>query len=78
MLKGKGLGDAIKRAIDLKIASGAAASKVEIARHFGVKPPSIHDWIKKGAISKDKLPELWRYFSDVVDIMRTIRRCVPT
>ena len=66
MLKGKELGDAIKRAIDLKIASGAVASKADIARHFGIKPPSIHDWIKKGAISKDKLPELWRYFSDVV------------
>ncbi len=31
-----------------------------------VQPPSIYDWIKKGSISKDKLPELWRFFSDVV------------
>lgn len=66
MLNGKDLGAAIKAAIEMKIASGAVASQAAIARHFGVKPPSIHDWIKKGSISKDKLPELWRYFSDVV------------
>lgn len=66
MLKGKELGAAINRAIDLKIARGAVASKADIARHFGIKPPSIHDWIKKGSIGKEKLPELWRYFSDVV------------
>ncbi len=66
MLNGTDLGAAIKAAIDLKIASGAVPSQAAIARHFNVKPPSIHDWIKKGSISKDKLPELWRYFSDVV------------
>ncbi|MFY4006004.1 S24 family peptidase [Achromobacter denitrificans] len=66
MLNGTDLGAAIKAAIDLKIASSAVASQAAIARHFNVKPPSIHDWIKKGSISKDKLPELWRYFSDVV------------
>lgn len=66
MLKGKKLGDAIRQAVDLKIASGKAQSQTEIAKHFGIKPPSIHDWFKKGSISKDKLPELWRYFSDVV------------
>lgn len=68
MLKGKELGIAIREAIRLKIESGAVRSKAEIARHFDIKPPSIHDWIKKGSISKDKLPELWRYFSDVVDM----------
>lgn len=66
MLSGKELGTAIAKAIDLKIASGAASSKAEVAKKFGVKPPSIHDWIKKGTISKDKLPLLWEYFSDVV------------
>ncbi|MNL05654.1 hypothetical protein D3C87_1262650 [compost metagenome] len=66
MLNGTDLGAAIKAAIEMKIASGAVASQAAIARHFNVKPPSIHDWIKKGSISKDKLPELWRYFSDVV------------
>lgn len=66
MLNGTDLGAAIKVAIEKKIASGAVASQAAIARHFNVRPPSIHDWIKKGSISKDKLPELWRYFSDVV------------
>lgn len=66
MLKGKELGSAIGEAIDLKIKSGKAKSKAEIARHFRVQPPSVFDWINKGSIAKDKLPELWRYFSDVV------------
>ncbi len=66
MLNGKELGTAIAKAIDLKIASGSISSKAEVAKKFGVKPPSIHDWIKKGTISKDKLPLLWEYFSDVV------------
>ena len=66
MLSGKDLGRAIEQAINKKIASGAVKSKAEIARHFKVQPPSIHDWIKKGSISKDNLPELWRVCSDVV------------
>lgn len=66
MLKGKELGVAIKQAIDLKIASGAIANKADVARHFGIKAPSVYDWIKKGSISKDKLVKLWDFFSDVV------------
>ncbi|HHH1259006.1 TPA: hypothetical protein ACPZRQ_003575 [Yersinia enterocolitica] len=65
MLSGKELGHAIELAINKKISSGAIKTKAEVARHFKIKPPSIHDWIKKGSISKDKLPELWNYFSDV-------------
>jgi phage repressor protein C with HTH and peptisase S24 domain len=84
MLKGKELGKAIEEAINLKIAAGSVRSKAEIARHFGIQAPSIYDWIKKGSISKDKLPALWNYFSDVVthdhwgistsDIMRSISK----
>jgi hypothetical protein len=66
MLSGKELGRAIELAINKKISSGAIKTKAEVARHFKIKPPSIHDWIKKGSISKEKLPELWNYFSDVV------------
>ncbi len=66
MLSGKDLGRAIEQAIDRKISSGAVKTKADIARHFKIQAPSIHDWIKKGSISKDKLPELWSYFSDVV------------
>lgn len=66
MLTGKELGNAIQEAIDLKLAKGVVGSKSEIAKVFGVKPPSIHDWIKKGTIAKDKLPLLWSYFADVV------------
>lgn len=66
MLKGKELGTAIGEAIGLKIASGAIVSKADVAKHFGIKTPSIYDWIKKGSISKDRLFALWSYFSDVV------------
>lgn len=61
MLTGKDLGAALAQAIELK-----GVRKVELARHFGVTPPSVQEWIKRGVISKDKLPEIWRYFSDVV------------
>ena len=68
MLTGKKLGKAIARAIQKKIDSGAVKSKAEVARHFGIKPPSIHTWINNGTVSKNKLPELWNYFSDVVGL----------
>lgn len=67
MLNGKKFGEAIKNAIALKIKTGSVKSKAAIARHFGVKPSSVEDWIKKGAISKQRLPELYRYFSDVAN-----------
>lgn len=47
MLKGKELGKAIDFAINAKIAAGYARSKAEIAREFGMKPPSLVDWVKK-------------------------------
>ncbi len=66
MLNGKELGKAIDEAIKLKKASGAISSKADVARYFGIKPPSIHGWISKGTISKSKLEKMWKYFSDVV------------
>lgn len=68
MLHGKELGRAIELAIQLKLESGKAGSKIEIARAFGVKPPSLHTWIKSGSIGKQRLPKLWAYFSDVVGL----------
>lgn len=67
MLNGKELGQAIEKAFKLKKETGAISSKADIALHFGIKTPSVYDWVKKGSISKDKLSELFRYFSDVVD-----------
>lgn len=61
MLTGEKLGDAIEAAIKLK-----GVTKKEVAAHFGVQPPSIQDWVKRGTIGKEKLPKLWSYFSDVV------------
>lgn len=64
MYTGKQLGDAIRIAIDRKLDKGVR--KKDIADYFEIKEPSIADWIKKGSIQKEKLPKLWRYFSDVV------------
>lgn len=61
MLTGQELGAAIKDAIEKK-----GVSQVAIAAHFGVKPPSVQDWIRRGTIGKEKLPKLWAFFSDVV------------
>lgn len=65
MLKKKEFGEAIGKAIDLMIERGHVASRADIARHFKIKPPSLVDWVKKGSIEKDKLHELWRFFSKV-------------
>ncbi len=61
MLTGEELGAAIAAAIEKK-----NVKKKDVADCFGVKPPSIQDWIKRGTIDKAKLPALWQYFSDVV------------
>jgi hypothetical protein len=60
MLEGKYLGDAIESA---RIRKGV--TKKAMADFFEIKPPSIQDWVKHGRIKKDKLLELFRYFSDV-------------
>lgn len=67
MLKGKKLGEAIAKAIDIKKESGSISTLKEVADHFGIQPPSIHDWINRGTISKDKLPELFsHYFQELI------------
>lgn len=65
MLNGKEFGKAIRRAVELKLETGRVRTKAEIARHFEMAPASLFDWMNKGTVSKEKLPELWRYFSDV-------------
>lgn len=61
MLNKSELGSAIESA---RLKKGV--TKKAMADHFGVKPPSIQDWVKHGRIDKEHLPELFRYFSDVV------------
>lgn len=61
MLTGKELGDALRAAIEKK-----AVTKKAVADHFGVKPPSVQDWINFGRIGKKHLNELVSFFSDVV------------
>lgn len=63
MLTGTELGAALKVAIEKK-----GVTKVAVAAHFGVKPPSVQDWINFGRIGKRHLNELASYFSDVVPL----------
>lgn len=66
MLNGKELGAAIASAIQLKIDAGYVSSKASVARELGVEPNVVYGWIRTGSISKERLPKLWEYFSDVV------------
>lgn len=60
MLTGKELGEAIGSAISKK-----GVKPADVARHFGIKPPSVNGWVATGRIGKDKLSSLFEYFSDV-------------
>lgn len=61
MLTGKELGTAIREAIRLK-----GVTQKDVAIHFGITQPSVHDWVTKGTVGKDKLDALFTYFSNVV------------
>lgn len=61
MLTGSPLGKAIDEAIQKK-----GVAKAAVARHFGIKGPSIYDWINHGRVGKQHLNELVAYFADVV------------
>lgn len=61
MFTGEKLGNAINEAIKKK-----GISKADVARHFGIKPPSVSGWIKTGRVSKEHIGRLIEYFSDVV------------
>lgn len=61
MLTKAALGAAIEAA---RIKKGV--TKKQLAEHFGVKPPSVQDWVNKGTIGKDRMLALLQYFSDVV------------
>lgn len=61
MLSGQKLGVALTQAMQLK-----GVGPKEVADHFGIKPPSVKDWQKKGCIHKRHLGRLVDYFSDVV------------
>lgn len=61
MKSGKELGEAIDAA---RIKAGL--KKTALARHFGVSPASVHDWVTRGTVGKERLIEIWRLFADAV------------
>lgn len=62
MYSGEKLGQALAEAIEKK-----GVKKAEVARFFGIKQPSLSDWIKSGRIGKQHIDKLIEYFSDVVE-----------
>lgn len=50
MLSGEQLGAALTQAMELK-----NVGPTEVANHFGIKPPSVKDWQRKGCIHKKHL-----------------------
>ena len=61
MLTGKPLGKAIKSALDK-----ATLSQADVAREFGIKPPSVSGWITTGRISKPHFEKLRQRLSKFV------------
>lgn len=72
MLTGKELGDALAVAIEKKSAlqesrGEGRLTKKAVADAFGVRPPSVQDWINFGRIGKQHLNKLVDFFSDVAE-----------
>ena len=61
MISGEKLGAALSEAMRLK-----NVGPKEVADHFGIQPPSVKDWQKRGCIHKKHLGKLVAYFADVV------------
>jgi len=51
------LGQKLKSAIKDK-----GVTQREVAKHFGVRPPSVNGWIANGRIDKKHIPKLVTYF----------------
>jgi len=61
MLTGAELGKALEKAMTLKQVRQPA-----VAKEFGVKQPSVSEWIKFGRIGKRHIPHLVEWFAEVV------------
>jgi hypothetical protein len=62
MLTGSELGQAIKKALEVKGFVGPTA----VAKRFDVKPPSVSGWFANGAIQNARLFEIMDMCSDVL------------
>lgn len=63
MLTGPTLGNALREAMKRK-----RVTQGQVAEAFGIKQPSVSDWLKYGRIDKRHIPKLVAYFADVVGI----------
>lgn len=58
-----------KRHIGMKLQEAMDEKNVrpaQLARDFGVKPPSVYEWTKYGRIAKNRIPQLATYFGKSV------------
>jgi transcriptional regulator with XRE-family HTH domain len=52
-----------------KLRNAMAANEVtptQLAKEFGVKPPSVYDWMQFGRVAKKHIPKLAEYFGKPV------------
>lgn len=58
MLTGVALGQALRKAMTAK-----GLKQADVAKEFGIKQPSVSEWIKYGRIGKQHIPHVVKYFS---------------
>ena len=61
MYTGPQLGNALKAAMKMK-----GATQAEVAAAFGIRQPSVSEWLKFGRVGKKHITKLVEWFSDVV------------
>lgn len=61
MLEGPALGHALREAMTRK-----RVTQQQVADVFGVKQPSVADWLKHGRVAKRHINRMLEFFSDVV------------
>jgi len=61
MLMGESLGAALREAMKQK-----GVTQHDVAAAFGVRQPSVSEWLRYGRVAKKHIPALVNYFSDVV------------
>jgi transcriptional regulator with XRE-family HTH domain len=62
MHSGKALGEALRAALTAK-----GITQAQLARDFGVKSPSVNEWLSNGRIHKRHVQHLVQYFSPEVE-----------
>ena len=65
MKRGEELGKAIAEAVEMVIDGEEFRTKADVARALGIEPPSLHNWMRTGRVSRDRKDQIIRVFSGV-------------